>query len=181
MKKLLVIATLALVTLSGYSQGLVTFANGTPTAITNSPGTGLRVTVNVGLYGSTTLGLGQNDSSLSLVGVAGATFAPGLFSLGNRTIGAVPGDTVTLQVRAWSGTAADYAAAVLARQTDPTILLGKSTVWEQPTGGGTLGTPAITGAGRLQPFFVTAGVPEPSSIALGLLGLGAITLFRRRK
>jgi MYXO-CTERM domain-containing protein len=31
----------------------------------------------------------------------------------------------------------------------------------------------------LQAF--TVGVPEPSSIALGLLGLGAIVLFRRRK
>jgi hypothetical protein len=185
MKKLLLIATCVFAAVATYGQGTVTFANNSATAITNATvgGPGGRATVTVGLYGSTTLGLGQSDGVLALVGAAGNTLAPGLFSLGTRGLGNA-GDTVTLQVRAWSGGFANYAAALAAAQTDGTILIGKSTVWEQITGGGTNPSQPITGAGRLQAFTVsTVGpvVPEPSSIALGLLGLGAIVLFRRRK
>jgi hypothetical protein len=181
MKKLLLIGTCLLAAVATYGQGAVTLANNTATAITNaSPGAGnARAVVNVGLYGSTSLGLGQNDASLSLIGATGATFAPGLFNLGTRNIGN-PGDTVTLQVRAWSGSFANYDLAWAAAQVDGTTLIGKSTMWEQITGGGPNPTQPITGAGRLSPFTV-AVVPEPSSIALGLLGLGAIILFRRRK
>lgn len=185
MKKLLVIASIALGVISSYAQGTVTFANAAATAITNvssgpvgSPGA-TRASVTVGLYGSTSLGL-PDASSLALIGAVGNTFTPGLFSLGVRNIGN-PGDTVTLQVRAWSGAFATYEAAYAAALVDGVTLVGTSTKWEQVTGGGPNPTQPITGAGRLTPFTVSTLVPEPSSIALGLLGLGAIALFRRKK
>jgi hypothetical protein len=181
MKKLLLVLALIGTAVASYGQGAVTFANAAATAITNvsagGPGPHPRASVTVGLYGSTSLGL-ADDSTLSLIGAVGNTFAPGLFSLGTRNIGN-PGDTVTLQVRAWSGAFATYEAAVLGG--DATTLYGKSTKWEQVVGGGTNPPQPITGAGRLTPFTVTTVIPEPSSIALGLLGLGAIALFRRRK
>jgi hypothetical protein len=184
MKKLLVLASLMLGVLASYGQGTVTFANAAATAITNisggGPGPYPRASVTVGLYGSTALGL-ADDSSLALIGAVGNTFTPGLFSLGSRSI-ANPGDTVTLQVRAWSGAFSTYEAALAAAQGgDTSVLVGKSTKWEQATGGGTNPAQPITGAGRLTPFTVTTVVPEPSSIALGILGLGAIALFRRKK
>ena len=46
-------------------------------------------------------------------------------------------------------------------------------------------TPVLPGLGLVTTpdvgFEIAPVVPEPSSIALGLLGLGAIALFRRRK
>jgi hypothetical protein len=183
MKKLLVFASIVLCAVASYGQGTVTFANAASTAITNISGGGVapypRASVTVGLYGSTSLGL-ANDSSLALIGAVGNTFTPGLFSLGTRNIGN-PGDTVTLQVRAWSGAFATYEEALAAALVDGTTLVGKSTHWEQVTGGGTNPSQPITGAGRLTPFTVNTIIPEPSSIALGLLGLGAIALFRRKK
>jgi len=180
MKKLLIIAISAFAVSYASAQGVVTLANAAATAITNvSSGVAPfpRATVNVALYGSTSLGL-PDDSSLVMIGARTNTFAPGLFSAGARNIGNA-GDTVTLQVRAWSGSFATYEDAVLG--ADSNTLLGKSTKWEQITGGGSNPSQPITGAGRLTPFTVTTAVPEPSSIALGLLGLGAIALFRRRK
>jgi PEP-CTERM motif len=186
MKKLLLTLALTLGAVAAYAQGTVTFANAAATAITNvtSAQTGglppyPRATVTVGLYGSTSLGLGD-DTSLTLIGAVGSTFTPGLFSLGTRNF-ANPGDTVTLQVRAWSGAFATYEAAYAAALNDGVTLVGKSTKWEQITGGGTNPAQPITGAGRLTQFNVQTLVPEPSSIALGLLGLGAVALFRRKK
>lgn len=181
MKKLFVVLAFGFSVVASYGQGTVTFANASATAITNIsvPAPYPKAAVTVGLYGSTLLSL-PDDSSLVLIGVIGNTFTPGLFSLGSRSIGN-PGDTVTLQVRAWSGAFANYALAFAAAQVDGTTLTGKSTKWEQVTGGGTNPAQPITGAGRLTPFTVNTAVPEPSSIALGLLGLGAIAMFRRRK
>jgi len=181
MKKLLCIAALMIVAAGAFAQGTVTFANSSATAITNSA-TSQRPAVGdilVGLYGSTSLGLGQNDSSLTLVGAAAVLTSPGRFSDGTRNIGTA-NSTVTLQVRAWSAAYATYEAAVAAGVGG--TLLGKSVVWEQATGGGVNPATAITGTPGVNAFLVTpTPVPEPSSIALGLLGLGAVALIRRRK
>jgi hypothetical protein len=185
MKKILILAALLVSTAVSFAQGTVTFANNTATAITNvSSGSAPypRAVVNVALYGSTSLGL-LNDSSLTLVGAVTNTLPTGgIFIGGTRFIGA-EGSTVTLQVRAWSGAFATYEAALAAALVDGTTLVGKSGYWEQSTGGGPNPAQPITGVGRLTPFTVNTAlvIPEPSSIALGLLGLGAIALFRRKK
>jgi len=184
MKKLFCIAVIALLTTGAFAQGVFTFANSSATAITNQ-NTGARSPLGevlVGLYGSTTLGLGQtpNDSSLTLIGnAAPLSGSAGRFNDGQRFFGN-PGQVVTLQVRAWAASFATWDTAVAAG-----ALRGKSLAWEETAGGGIAADAPITGVNtdlgntpRLQAFTV---VPEPSSIALGLLGLGAVALIRRRK
>jgi MYXO-CTERM domain-containing protein len=88
------------------------------------------------------------------------------------------GDSITFQVRAWSlsgGLSYEEAFAVGAST-------GKSGLGFTTLGGGLVLPGALfgTSAGQVGTFSI-APVPEPSSIAIGLLGLGAIALFRRRK
>ncbi len=159
----------------GQSLGRVTFANNAATAITNASGGGLppypTFTGRVGLYGSIGLGL-PDDSALFPVGAPVNTYTPGLFSGGSRYIGG-PGDRVTLQVRAWTGNYQTYESAFAAALAgDATVLLGKSSKWEQLTSGDTPTQPII-GQGRLTPFLVYP-VPEPAAISLVLLGLAAM-------
>jgi len=110
--------------------------------------------------------------------------APGFFNGGVVTVSQVaPGANGTFRVFAWDGASGNTAyAAALAAYTVGTIHGGYSlpaagiTI---ATGGG--GTPAgppasLTG---LQPWVVNV-VPEPSTIALGVLG-GLALLLRRRK
>jgi len=177
MKKLFCIAATMFLAVGAFAQGQFTLGNSSATAITNAL-TGARPNVGdivVALYGNLTLGLGQNDSSLTQVGATAPLSSPGRFSDGARDIGGA-GQVVTLQVRAWSAAYATYNAAVAAG-----ALAGKSNVWEEQASFGGANPPnGITGPGQLQPFLVTA-VPEPSTIALGVLGLGAVAFLRRRK
>jgi hypothetical protein len=180
MKKLLLLAVLAVAAVGAYAQGTVNFANvavGVNAPITNAAGvraSGAAYTAQ--LY----VGPSGTVDANSLVAVSGtAAFntgtQAGYFTGGQRAIsGSAGGSTVTLQVRAWNTAAgATYEAAM-----------------SNPSGEGnwsnliqvTLGTPPGAPANMtgLQGFQLVP-VPEPSSIALGLLGLGAIALFRRRK
>jgi len=179
MKKLLLLTTVVLGTVvSQAQQGAVTFANGAPGTEVRAFGTNVNATV--ALYGSTSTGL-ASDTSLTQIGATVNTIAPGYFLGGTRNIGN-PGDTVTLQVRAWSGGFATWDLANAAALSNPNVFLTLvRPMWEQTAGGGGVNPPApITGAGRYSGS-VLEPIPEPSSIALGLLGLGAIVLFRRRK
>lgn len=177
MKKLLLLTTLVLAAMVSHAQqGAVTFANNAGTALRAN---GTNVTATVALYGSTSTNL-ASDSTLTQIGATANTFAPGLFSGGARNIGN-PGDLVTLQVRAWTGGFATWDLAQAAALANPNVYVTVvRPMWEQITGGGTNPTQPITGAGRFAGATLEP-VPEPSSIALGLLGLGAIVLFRRRK
>jgi hypothetical protein len=178
MKKLLLLTTLVLATLvSNAQQGAVTFGNNAGTPLRAA---GTNISARVALYGSTATGL-ASDSTLTQIGASVNTFAPGLFSGGTRNIGTTAGDTVTLQVRAWTGGFATWELASAAALADTSVFLTVvRPMWEQVTGGGVLPTQPITGAGRFTGATLEP-IPEPSSIALGLLGLGAIVLFRRRK
>jgi len=104
---------------------------------------------------------------------------PGFFNGGVVDSGLVAGTTGTFQVFAWDGASGQAAyAAALAAWTGGSIHGGYSIQVTVPTGGS--GTPAgppgaLTG---LQPWAVT--VPEPSTIALGIIG-GLALLLRRRK
>jgi hypothetical protein len=145
MKKLLLITTLVAGALVSYGQqGAVTFANSAGSPIRAF---GTNVAATVALYGSTSTGL-SSDASLTQVGATANTFTPGLFSGGARNIGN-PGDTVTLQVRAWTGGFANWDAAFAAAQSNPNVFVTLvRPMWEQAVGGGTLPTQPITGAGR---------------------------------
>ena len=82
--------------------------------------------------------------------------------------GVQPGTTANFLMEAWDSAFASYDAAVAANG-----LRGQSVVFSNKVGGGTL-PPENT----VIPGF--ALIPEPSTIALGLLGAGAL-LLRRRK
>jgi len=86
----------------------------------------------------------------------------------------------TFQVRAWdnrSGTVTTW-AAVLA---DPTVPRGSSDLFSQGPLGGTGTPPATPPTITNMRSFNLFVVPEPSVIALGALGLGALLLRRVRK
>jgi len=183
MKKSIIALALVVASVSAIGQGTVQFAN---------LGVGLNAPVTIDVVGGTKAAAGYMaqlvldvGGSLTPVGAA-ANFigsgAPGYFSGGVVTVSQVaPGASGTFQVFAWdstAGSATSYAAALTAYNGGLTHG-GWSNPVTIPTGGA--GTPAgppasLTG---LQPWAVTI-VPEPSTIALGILGVGAL-LLRRRK
>jgi|SwirhirootsSR2_FD_contig_91_518349_length_1484_multi_2_in_0_out_0_1 hypothetical protein len=134
---------------------------------------------------------GPNASSLQFAGQT--TFRTGTGAgyviAGSPTVmipGVPAGQTATLQVRAWdnaNGTVADWTAA-LARKANG-LAQGQSAIFTSralggiDAGGGIVLPPdALYG---MESFNLTS-VPEPSTIALGILGgLGTLVLFRRRK
>jgi len=174
MKKLLLTVSLLVAAVTAFGQGQVIFANNAATRITNSvTGNSAAIGTMVGLYVGAT---GAAETSLTLITTTNM-FAAGTFAGGTRTLPGWTG-TVELQVRAWSAGYNSYEEA-FQLGSPATTLAGKSglmtvTLTTSPTP-----APPLTGNG-LNPFLVSP-VPEPSSIALGLLGLGAVALFRRRK
>jgi len=86
----------------------------------------------------------------------------------------------TFQVRAWNnlgGTVATWAAAL----ANPAAGRGKSALINTTALGGTGDPPATPPALLGLQSFSLAIVPEPSSIALGVLGLGTLMFLRRRR
>jgi hypothetical protein len=196
MKKHLLIIGLLLLPVALFAQGRVQFANSSSTVVTTNSGAVPppgQLPNQVG-SASTALGLwsyglyiapqGTVDvNAFSLVGpitTNSPTFA-GRFNGGNPFV--IPGNssvTIAFQVRAWQTSAgATYEVA-----DGNFVYRGVSGIGQvTPTEGGAP-IPALFGTnpGQVGGFVLAPNViPEPSSIALGLLGLGAIALFRRRK
>lgn len=193
MKKLLLTVALSATFVTAYGQGRVAFANTSTTLITtnNFQGTALGNTTGPGQYTFGlylgTLGTPENALVLNITGTN--TAGAGRFTGGSPAPLNAPfaggGTPLTFQIRAWSTFAGAsyeqaYAAALLGNLS---IYLGKSGIgFVSPTLSPTTQPPLFgTDAGQLATGFLLAPVPEPSSIALGLLGLGAVALFRRRK
>jgi len=196
MKKHLIVLGLLLLPVALFAQGRVSFANTSTTQMTtnststpppgqvanaNGPTTGVN-TYLVGLYIAPQ---GTADpNAFTLIGTATNGTVPvnnGRFNGGNPFV--IPGnngETIAFQIRAWQFNAgATYEAA-----SAPNVYRGQTTIGEVTPATGVTLTPALFGTapGQVGGFVLTPNiVPEPSSIALGLLGLGAIALFRRRK
>jgi hypothetical protein len=192
MKKLLLVLAFAVVTIAtARAQGTINFANSTGTKVTNSL-TGAAVPLNsssfvAGLYWGAE---GTAESSLALIATT-TTWSPfsGVYNGGTVTFPVAGGTRITVQVRAWS---AGFATYELARASnDPNVVAGFGNLQLITLGNGgvppapaaNLVSPTVVGDTPIRGFIMTPGVviPEPSSIAIGLLGLGAIALFRRRK
>jgi hypothetical protein len=203
MKKLLLTTALvALTGLSAYSQGVVAFINNTATRLSFStnPGaipqgdtagaflpTGTRFLI--ALYYAPD---GPDPGEAGMLNVMGASVNPsplaGRISGGNRTTPTTtaPGANAWFQVRTWeSAFGSDYETAVLAAPRDMNgqvrrSVAGKSNRFNIQVGSSAI-PGVITGANGLQPF-ASQIVPEPSTIALAVLGgLGTLVLLRRRK
>jgi hypothetical protein len=99
--------------------------------------------------------------------------------------GTDPGQVVGLQIRGWS---ASFGTDWLAASRSDHALYGETDV-RQVTLGATAGPGAViwqtasgTNPNRFNPLALLVPlVPEPSTIALGVLGLGSLLLFRRRQ
>lgn len=192
MKKLLLLACSMLAAVGVYAQGTVNFANGAAgvnAPISYNPGSGATVLAAPGnVPGNTWLAMlfagpaGTPAAGLTDTIVSGAPSAlgttPGYVLGGARTItGIASGGTAVLQIRAWSTSLYGTSYPTTAALDGSAPGFGLSTPISVVLGGGPTPTPNMTGLTS----FTIAPIPEPSSIALGLLGLGAVALFRRRK
>jgi len=181
LKKL--ILTAAIVGLAAYTQaqGLINFNNrvaGVAAPIFDTDGVtkllGTAFSAQLYVYAGTTTAdslltavgspvtFGTTTSASGYVLTSGAGIDPAV------NVGA-PG-IYTVQVRAWAGPATSYETAFNVTEC------GKSNLIQVNAAASPTPTPNLTG---LQSFSLTA-VPEPSTIALGVMGL-SVLLFRRRK
>jgi hypothetical protein len=190
MKTLIFIAALAAAGLSAHAQGTVSF-NNRVVGVVDAPVFDVGGTVRLAgaaffaqLYAAPA---GSPDSALSPMGspttfrpVPPATTGQGyVVPVAEVAItGVAPGGTARVQMRAWDSTFGTYQAAV-----DANGKFGFSNIFDvsglggPPPGGGPPGTaPNLAGLTS----FSLQQVPEPSTIALGALGVAAL-LFRRRK
>jgi hypothetical protein len=164
MKKLLVVGACVVGIAAAQAQGTVNFAN--------LAGANIQPIMDVG--GTATLDAGWAQLELAdgtALGTPVAMIAGGLFFGPAIDTGVAAGTAVDLVVRAWDG--GDGSA--------PAGNIGVSDVFSVTTGGvgDPPGPPAdiVFAGGGMQSF---ALVPEPTTLALALLG-GIALMFRRRK
>jgi len=192
MKKLLTILALAASAAASFGQGTITFQNngaifGDPVGVIvdrkvylggigNGPGlTGTNYAAQ--LWYDTGTGLREVQGATRLFRVPTTTL-PGTWNTapaaGVTFIGLDAGATAQLQIRVWDiQKFATYAAAVAAGgEVGHSELFG----YTVPLPGSAASDFTLKG---LRAFAVI--VPEPSTIALGVLGLGSLLLFRRKK
>jgi hypothetical protein len=191
MKKLIPLMTLLVGVSGALAQGLVDFRNNQ----TDFPTAGQDRRV-YNLDGTTPL-VGTNFQARLLYGTDAASLQPATYATpsrfnnittgstragtwigGNRTLtGFTPGSTVMLQVQLW-----DAGAGATGRTYDEALAAGlahgESLVFAY--------TVPPTGTLNPQPYYMDnlrsfQIVPEPSVIGLGLVGIGALFMLRRRK
>lgn len=174
-KTLLTVALVAMAAVSSYAQGTLAFGNSalTRVTVTDESGTkrnataadGLAISVWFGPAGSAADALTQVGAAASIGSTAGVMInAPSVFAIP----GTEPNQVVSVQIRAsnaqgWSGQT-KVAQVTLGQTAGPGAV-----IWQT----------SDTNPSRFTPLNVV--VPEPSTIALGALGLGSLLLFRRRK
>jgi hypothetical protein len=180
MKKLLVTLAAVLVSVSTFGQGTILF-NNRVTGQVDAPvqrqdGTGAGAGVNAQLFLVTGSGASATYTALTPATVFRTTSATAAFYVVQPTAsvtvpGIGAGQQATVVMRAWEGAVgSSYDAAVLKNQSNPiTITLGGV-----PATGAPIQDALLIG---MQGFTL---VPEPSTMALGLLGAAAL-LYRRRK
>lgn len=185
MKKLLLVAALLVAGVTAMAQGTVNFnnrvtASGIDAKILNDKGVAID-----GAAGWAQLYAGTSATSLSAVGSpinfrTGA--AAGYFNGGEVLIPAsvlpTAGGAAFVQVRAWLAASGNSYEAALA---NPAGVLGKSAVINLAATGNPNSLPPGTPVDMVGlTAFNLALVPEPSTIALGLLGAAALLAFRRK-
>jgi len=189
MKKTLLVCALSLMAAVGsYAQSTVAFANDASSLI-RLPGSATAAGVPIGssyqvelMYAPSGTSAGEFDAIAVRLGAA-VSFnpTPGRFNGGGRTAPtATPGSAGLYQVRAWeTAFGSSYAAVFNGGQGNA----GKSGILTI-VGGNPLTTPPGSATSLVSAGFTgfnVAPVPEPSAIALGLVGAGALLMLRRRK
>jgi hypothetical protein len=195
MKKLTLMAASLLAALSVYGQGSVDFNNfgnalppdGGVIHGIRGDGVALADGIVAQLYWSSSMsGQFMATGTPTPVGDAFGAEFPGFFGAGVLTIPGVtpPGGVAFFEVRAWE---VAYGASFEAAASAPAMggrqaFIGTSGVFMADTGNPQDVPPGLpTDLGALIPSFRVNPVPEPSVIALGLIGAGALLMLRRRK
>jgi len=171
-----------------FAQGLVLFNNSALTKVQLQDSLGVKTdapagtTYTVGLWWAPSGTTDANSAAWQYSGISttiGPT--PGRFTGGSQTLAAMTaGATIAVQIRGWQTDAGSYDAAASGGKYS-----GKASIFEM-TPGNPLASPpgtakAIVFTGPPAGFQgLTLQVPEPSTIALGILGLGGLFLLRRR-
>lgn len=180
MKKLILVAVTSLLSLSAFAQGTVNFNNSASSLVIDprtgaaaASGGGFTVALYWGVLGTT------DANALVQIGATGLINpTPGRYSAGTRTTGnaTAPGQSAVFQVRAWETSGGStYEQAV----ASGTAYYGSSALFTSATGGAGSPPSAAVSLSATVPGFTL--VPEPSTFALGALGIGALLMVRRRK
>jgi hypothetical protein len=191
-KTLLTLAIGVLAIATSYGQGTIIFPNTIGSRVQWETAAGSRTYVNVPIgapivygvfWGTTADSLQLNGGPLGTASTAGIGIinAPSVYAL----TGTTPGDTYFMKVGGWSSQfQRDFATA----KTTPGV--GGVNNYYGETGIRSFKTGPDTGPGTViwstldpllfSPLKLDIVVPEPSVIALGVLGVGAL-LLRRRK
>ncbi len=174
MKKLIIAAAALMVSIAAYGQGQFVFnnrvlpdinarfiSNGDPAAGTSSSiGTDFQVQLFNSVNGVLTA---IDPATTTFRGAAGSAAAGYVTPTTETVAGVAPGANASIVLK------------VTGPNADPTQQFGPYTV---SLGGGTITPPNLPlGASPL----VVNLIPEPSTLALGFLGLGALLAIRRRK
>ncbi len=174
MKKILIVVASVLVSVGTFGQGTINFSNvgpGLNAPISKADGTKLS-----GDKYKAELLVGSSASSLTAVATSAfssTASAAGLFLGGSVTLaGQAGGTSPFIQVRAWDTTTGATYAAATTKGASTVFVLGAKL--GDPSANPPTTPPALLG---MTSFSL---VPEPSVIALALLG-GAALLMRRRK
>jgi len=168
------------------AQGRVFFSNSKSTAVLWCDGTPVpHGLATAGLYYTPNLAGTWEDFQL----VATTPVAPGtdpnwngIFIGGTIELpGAYPGETVLLQVRAWTGDIDSYEEAINSAE-----FVTNSKVMALALGGGILPTPNLVTQGGLESFYFQPlsycpPIPEPSTLLLTLTAMAGLALGIRRR
>jgi hypothetical protein len=181
MKRLLIVAATMIAAVGAYAQGTVNFNNRVTTAGIDAPVLTFEGAKIDGAAGFAQLFAGADANSLVAVGApvnfrTGA--AAGYFNGGSVDAGLAGGATASLQVRAWLASQGSTWAAASASAGG----FGSSAVLNGIVLGNPNGAPPTVPADLvgLAGFSLSQIVPEPTTLALGVLGAAAL-LIRRRK
>jgi len=178
MKKLFVTLAAVLVSVSTFGQGTVSFHNRPSTGdarITRPDGTGAGAGFTAQLF------LDGSNTALTPTTTFRTTSAAAAFFLSPIDVtvpGAAPGTSATVYMRVWDSSVASWEAAVAANLMRSPDAAQRITI--AALGGVNEQTGAIIPTPDLAGLTGFALVPEPSTIALGILGAAAL-LYRRRK
>jgi len=186
MKKTLATVAGTMAALGAFAQGQVYMFNNNPInapgGVAAGPASGgtyqAELVIDSGITGQTgPVAIAESISPVNS-GFFSGPGSTGIFNLdgtqGTPTV--APGTAITYQIEAWS-TTATYAAAL----TTAGAQAGISAINSYTTGGGSPPTPPAALNFATFQMGTTTIAPEPTTLALGAMGLGAVLMFRRRK